>query len=130
MSWAPASRPSNRRLPEPSLAQATLACRCPRCGQGRLFAGLLAIRPACPVCGLDFSGADTGDAFAVPILIVLGAIIVGAAFWVDSRFAPPLWVHAILWPPITGVLVILMTRYLKSFFAVQQYRTRRDEMGV
>ena len=82
--------------------------------RGRLFAGLLAIRPACPVCGLDFSGADTGDAFAVPILIVLGAIIVGAAFWVDSRFAPPLWVHAILWPPITGVLVILMTRYLKK----------------
>ncbi len=116
--------------PEPSVAQATLACRCPRCGRGRLFAGLLTTRPACEICGLDFSGADTGDAFAVPILIVLGAIVVGAAFWVDTRFSPPLWVHAIIWLPVTCVLAVLMTRYIKSFFTVQQYHTRRDEMGV
>ncbi len=115
---------------EPSVAQATLGCRCPRCGEGRLFDGLLSIRPACTVCGLDFTGADTGDAFAVPILIVLGAIIVGAAFWLDTRFAPPLWVHAVIWPPVTAVLVVVMTRYIKSFFTVQQYHTRRDEMGV
>ncbi len=115
--------------PEPSLAKAALACRCPRCGQGRLFDGLLAIRPACEVCGLDLSGVDTGDGFAVPILIVLGAIVVGAAFWVDTRFSPPLWVHALIWPPVTGILVILMTRYIKSFLAVQQYKTRRDEMA-
>ncbi len=116
--------------PEPSVARAALACRCPRCGQGRLFSGLLTIRSACEVCGLDLSGVDTGDAFAVPILIVLGALVVGAAFWVDVRFAPPLWVHALIWPPVTAVLVIIMTRYIKSFFAVQQYHTRRDEMGV
>ena len=85
-----------------------------------MFSGLLTIRSACGVCGLDLSGVDTGDAFAVPILIVLGALVVGAAFWVDVRFAPPLWVHALIWPPVTAVLVIAMTRYIKSFFAVQQ----------
>jgi uncharacterized protein (DUF983 family) len=111
-----------------SVARATLTCRCPRCGKGRLFDGLLAIRPACEVCGLDLSGADTGDGFAVPILIVLGAIVVGAAFWVDTRFSPPFWVHALIWPPVTGVLVVVMTRYVKSFLAAQQYRTRADEM--
>ncbi len=115
---------------EPSVARATLACRCPRCGSGPLFAGLLTIRPACTACGLDFTGADTGDAFAVPILIVLGAIIVGAAFWLDTRYSPPLWVHALIWPPVTAVLAVVMTRYIKSFFTVQQYHTRRDEMGV
>ena len=95
-----------------------------------MFDGLLAIRPVCAVCGLDLSGVDTGDGFAVPILIVLGAIVVGAAFWVDTRYRPPLWVHAVIWPPVTVVLVILMTRAIKSFLAVQQYHTRRDEMGV
>ncbi len=113
-----------------SVAQAALTCRCPRCGQGELFVGLLAIRPACGVCGLDFDGFDTGDGFAVPILIVLGAIVVGAAFWVDFRFTPPLWVHAIIWPPVTGVLVVLMTRYIKSFLAAQQYRVRRSDMQL
>jgi uncharacterized protein (DUF983 family) len=111
-----------------SVAQAALTCRCPRCGQGRLFDGILAIRPACGVCGLDFDGFDTGDGFAVPILIVLGAIVVGAAFWVDFRFNPPLWVHAVIWPPVTCVLAVLMTRYIKSFLAAQQYRVRRSDM--
>ncbi len=115
---------------EPGIAKATLSCRCPRCGKGHLFAGLLTTRPACEVCGLDLSGADTGDAFAVPILIVLGAIVVGAAFWVDRRFSPHLWVHAVIWPPVTCILAVVMTRYIKSFFTVQQYHTRREEMGL
>jgi uncharacterized protein (DUF983 family) len=110
------------------VAQAALTCRCPRCGKGKLFRGLLTIAPACPVCGLNFSGFDTGDSFAVPILIVLGAIVVAAAFWVDVHFQPPLWVHAVIWLPVTAALAVLMTRYLKSFFAAQQYSVRRSEM--
>ena len=82
------------------------------------------------MCGLDLTGNDTGDAFAVPILIVLGAIVVGAAFWLDFTFSPPLWVHAVIWPVVTVAGAILMTRYIKAFFTVQQYRTRSDEMGV
>jgi uncharacterized protein (DUF983 family) len=113
---------------EVSVAQAALTCRCPRCGEGKLFDGLLSIRPACSVCGLDFEGFDTGDGFAVPILIVLGAIVVGAAFWLDVHFHPPLWVHAIIWVPVTCMLVVVMTRYIKSFLAAQQYRVRRSEM--
>ncbi len=113
---------------EVSVAQAALTCRCPRCGEGKLFDGLLPIRPVCSVCGLDFEGFDTGDGFAVPILIVLGAIVVGMAFWLDVHFHPPLWVHAILWVPVTCVLAVLMTRYIKSFLAAQQFRVRRSEM--
>ena len=29
---------------------------CPRCGQGKLFRGLLTIVERCPVCGLDLRG--------------------------------------------------------------------------
>jgi uncharacterized protein (DUF983 family) len=112
------------------LIAATLTCRCPRCGKGRLFSGLLQVRPACSVCGLDFSRLDVGDGFVVPILMVLGFGIVGGAIWVDFTFNPPLWLHAVIWPPVTLVLAVAMTRYLKSFLAVQQYRVRRAEMGL
>jgi uncharacterized protein (DUF983 family) len=115
---------------EISVARAALTCRCPRCGRGPLFAGLLTIRPACIACGLDFSGVDVGDAFVVPILMVMGAIVVGAAIWFDFTYTPPLWLHALIWPPVTIVLAVVMTRYLKSFFAVQQYHVRRAEMGL
>jgi uncharacterized protein (DUF983 family) len=33
----------------------------PRCGKGKLFAGFLALRPCCEICGLDFSFADSAD---------------------------------------------------------------------
>ena len=32
---------------------AGLACRCPRCGRGKLFAGFLTLRPNCEACGLE-----------------------------------------------------------------------------
>jgi len=113
-----------------SVVTATLTCRCPRCGKGTLFSGLIQLRPACAACGLDFSKMDVGDGFVVPILMVLGFAVVGGAIWFDFTFNPPLWVHALIWPPVTVIMAVLMTRYLKSFFAVQQYHVRRAEMGL
>ncbi|MBV9078403.1 MAG: hypothetical protein JO048_13065, partial [Methylobacteriaceae bacterium] len=43
---------------QPSPVTTGLRGRCPRCGQGHLFAGFLAIRPSCEVCGLDFAFAE------------------------------------------------------------------------
>jgi len=57
-----------------SLLHAAFACRCPRCGQGRLFKGLLEIRPRCEVCDLDLSTHDAGDGAAVGVILVLGAM--------------------------------------------------------
>ncbi len=73
---------------------------------------------------------DVGDGFVVPILMVLGFMVVGGAIWFDFTFTPPLWVHALIWPPFTLVMAVLMTRYLKSFLAVQQYHVRKSEMGL
>jgi len=116
--------------PPVSILNAALRCRCPRCGKGKLFKGLLTIRPACPVCGLDFSQADTGDAGAVGVIMVLGAIVVTLAFWVEFRFGPPLWVHAVLWPVVTLPLAILIMRPVKAALVATQYRTRASEMGL
>ncbi len=107
-----------------------MRCRCPRCGKGKLFTGLLTLRPACPVCGLDLSQADTGDAGAVVVIMVLGVIVVALAFWVEFRFEPPLWVHAILWPAVTLPLAILLMRPMKAALVAAQFRTRAKEMGL
>jgi uncharacterized protein (DUF983 family) len=95
-----------------------------------LFRGVLTLQPACPVCGLQFGGSDTGDAGAVGVIIVLGAIVIALAFWVEFRFNPPLWVHAILWPAVTIPLSILITRPVKAALVAAQFRTRPSEMGL
>lgn len=94
-----------------------------------MFEGLLTFRPACPVCGLNFGKSDTGDAGAVILIMVLGAFIVGMAFWVEFHFSPPLWVHAILWPIVTIPLTILIMRPMKAALVATQFRHRPEEMG-
>jgi uncharacterized protein (DUF983 family) len=113
-----------------SIFQAALSCRCPRCGKGKLFKGLLTLQPACPACGLDFGRSDTGDAGAVIVIMVLGAVVGGMAIWVEFHFSPPLWVHVVLWPLVTILLAVLIMRHMKAALVAAQFRHRPNEMGL
>ena len=54
-----------------------IACRCPRCGKGKLYAGFIDLRPNCEACGLDYAFIDAGDGPAIFIIMIAGAIVVG-----------------------------------------------------
>jgi len=110
---------------EPSLLRAALAGRCPRCGEGALFAGLLNIVPTCPVCGLDLSAEDAGDGPAVFAILLLGLIVVGAAAIVEIAWSPPIWVHLLLWTPLILGGAVLLLRPLKAGLIALQYRHNR-----
>ena len=115
--------------PAPHLVTAALLGRCPRCGEGKLFAGLLAVREACPVCGLDLRAHDAGDGPAVAGIFVVGALAVIAALVVDARYEPPLWVHALIWPVVILGLSLYVMRVAKAALLVLQYRHRQGETG-
>jgi uncharacterized protein (DUF983 family) len=108
--------------PAISPIRAALGCRCPRCGQGRVFAGLLSVRGACEVCGLDLSGQDAGDGPAVFVILFLGLIVVALAALVEVKFSPPIWIHLVLWTPFIIVGAIAMLRPLKAGLIALQYR--------
>lgn len=105
-----------------SLLRTALGCRCPRCGEGRIFSGLLTVLPSCPECGLDLSAEDAGDGPQVFVILFLGLIVVGLAAWVELRFSPPIWVHLMLWTPLILGGSILMLRPLKAGVIALQYR--------
>jgi uncharacterized protein (DUF983 family) len=105
-----------------SLTHAALLCRCPRCGEGRIFSGLLTVRKACPACGLDLSSEDAGDGPAVFVILFLGLIVVGLAAIVEIKLAPPIWVHVVLWTPLILGGAILMLRPLKAGLIALQYK--------
>jgi uncharacterized protein (DUF983 family) len=106
----------------PSLLHCALTMRCPRCGQGKLFNGLLTITDRCESCGLDLTAQQTGDGPVVLVMLLLGTILVIAAFWVEFHLEPPLWVHAVLWPAVGLPLALAMMRPLKALFVAIQYR--------
>ncbi len=105
-----------------SLLWAALLCRCPRCGRGKIFEGLLAVTPRCAACGLDLAAQDAGDGPAVFVVLILGALVVFLAIMVELAFAPPLWLHLVLWIPFTLAAAILMLRPLKAGLIALQYR--------
>ena len=110
--------------PPVTLAQTVLrglACRCPRCGQGKLFEGFLNLRRRCETCELDYAFIDTGDGPAIFIMMLAGAIVVGAALIVEVKYQPPFWVHAALWGPLILVTTLLPLRAMKSLLIALQF---------
>ena len=101
--------------------------RCPRCGEGRLFKGLLDVQPRCSACGLDFAFIDSGDGPAVFVIMIVGFIVVDLALVVEFTFHPPYWLHALLWVPLIFGLSIGLLRPLKGLMIAQQYKHRAEQ---
>ncbi|MFM9829362.1 MAG: DUF983 domain-containing protein [Sphingomonas sp.] len=98
--------------------------RCPRCGQGALFDGVLELRPACEACGLDLRPHNAGDGPAVAAIFILGAAAMLGAFLVEFRLQPPLWVHAVLWPVLVIPAAVMTMRIAKALLVALHYRHR------
>lgn len=106
---------------------AAMRGRCPRCGNGALFSGFLDTAPSCKACGLDYRFIDSGDGPAVFIILIVGFVIVGLALFVEVSYQPPLWLHALLWLPLTLILCIGSLRPLKGLMIGLQYKHKAEE---
>jgi len=107
-----------------SVLRAGLLCRCPKCGKGRLYSGYLQIAETCNKCGFELRKHDAGDGPAVFVVLIVGAIIVGLALWVEIDYEPPYWVHMVIWVPaiLGGCLGAL--RPAKAIMIALQFKHR------
>jgi uncharacterized protein (DUF983 family) len=108
-------------------AQRGLACRCPRCGRGKLYAGFLRLAARCDVCGLDYAFIDAGDGPAIFIILIAGAIVVASALIVEVKYQPPFWLHAALWLPLTLAVTLWPLRAAKSLLIALQFHHKAAE---
>lgn len=104
-----------------------IACKCPRCGEGRLYDGFLTLRGRCEACGLDYAFIDAGDGPAIFIIMIAGFIVVGAALIVEIKYQPPFWLHAALWLPLILVVTLWPLRAMKSLLIALQYHHKAAE---
>jgi uncharacterized protein (DUF983 family) len=91
--------------------------RCP-C-EGRAF---LKVSDRCDVCGEELFHQRADDFSAYIVILILGHLLVPAAFFVDARFGPPYWVHLALWLPITLGLTVGLLQPLKGIIVASQWR--------
>ena len=106
---------------------AFLGC-CPVCGKGGLFVNFLDIVEKCSVCNLNIKQHDIGDGPAVFVVLIVGAIVVGASLILEVSKQPPLWLHAVIWIPTVIILSLCLLRFFKGFFCAINCSRRTDEL--
>ena len=106
-----------------------IKCCCPRCGKGKLFVGLLNLdlMAGCSSCELDYTFIDTGDGPAVFVIMILGFLMLGGALALEFGLHPPIWLHVVIWVPLTLFLAFGMLRPLKALLIALQFKNRAEQ---
>jgi len=112
---------------QPPIWRAALFALCPECGAPGLFEGAARFRDRCPSCGLDTGRYNVGDGPAAFLTMIIGALLIVAALLLDSAFSPPLWVHVILWVPLTVAAVIYGLRLAKAALLASEHQRQAAE---
>ncbi len=81
------------------------------------------------MCAVDLSAQDSGDGPVAFIVLIVGAIVVTLALLVEISYSPPVWLHLLLWLPLTMVLVLALMRPFKAVLIALQYKHRRHDFG-
>jgi uncharacterized protein (DUF983 family) len=101
-----------------------LAGRCPRCGRGHMFRAFLKVADQCDVCGEELHHQQADDAPAYFVIFAVGHIVVPLALSVEIAFAPPYWLHAALWLPLTLGLALGLLQPFKGAIVAWQWAHR------
>lgn len=107
--------------------RAGLLCRCPHCGQGRLFSGFLKVVDRCAACGFDFTRLNTGDGAAIFIMQIAGGIVVFGALFVQVAYNPPIWAMLVVALPLVAALSIGLMRPGKGVMIALQMRNKAGQ---
>jgi uncharacterized protein (DUF983 family) len=117
----------NEVQPRPSAVQALLRGlrrRCPRCGEGPLFAGWNRLHEECPVCGLAFE-RRSGDTWFFMYMSTAGltGLLVVTMFLLHPRV---LWIGQLLVCLAAVALIGLSLPYRKGIAVALDYLLERE----
>lgn len=101
--------------------------KCPRCGQGDLFKGFLALHARCSVCDLDFAKADSGDGPAFFVMSFVSFFAVAIAFIARFGWDAPMGVALFASIGFTIVATLLLLRPTKAILIALQYANKAAE---
>jgi len=104
--------------------------RCPACSAAPLFGRYLKVRETCPGCSEVLHHHRADDAPAYFTILIVGHVIVGAVLPVERAFSPPLWLHAVLWGPLTLWLTLALLPRIKGCIVGLQWALYMHGFGA
>ena len=104
--------------------------RCPNCGEGTLFRGFLTVTDSCDACGEELHHHRADDAPPYFTISIVGHVVLTLALAVETFYAPPLWVHAAVWAPLTLGMSLGLLRPIKGAIVGLQWAWRMHGFGT
>src|SRR3981189_814986 len=99
-------------------------CRCPRCGEGKLFRAFLKVDNNCSVCGLDYTPHRADDLPAYLVIIIVGHILVPGILWIENDYAPPVRPRLSIYLPLTLIASLALLQPVKGAVVGFQWALR------
>lgn len=115
---------------QPDVLPAALFGLCPNCGQKTLFRSVTAFSEKCRACGLDYEKYNVGDGPAAFLTLIVGGLVLALALIVELNYQPPIWLHAILWFPLTIAAVVGSLRLSKAVLLILEHRNQAREGSI
>ena len=78
-----------------------------------MFGAFLKVKDHCEVCGEELHHHRADDFPAYVVILIVGHLLVPAVLSVETNFAPPYWVHLVLWLPATLILTLGLLQPVK-----------------
>lgn len=120
----PAFAPGPAERPAWPAIRKGLRGRCPNCGEGRLFASYLKLRPDCASCGEDLSHARADDGPAYLSILVTAKIVGTAMLFTFERVQLEPLVMAVLFSTLSIVMALWLLPRFKGLIVGVQWAKR------
>jgi uncharacterized protein (DUF983 family) len=106
-----------------------LFCRCPNCGEGKLFRAFLKPVDHCANCNADYTHQRADDLPAYLSIVVVGHIVVGGFMMTDMVWTLSNWTHLAIWTPLTVLLALATIQPIKGAVIGLQWAARMHGFG-
>ena len=101
-----------------------MMCRCPKCGRGRMFASFLKVADDCPACGEQLYHHRADDAPPYVTIMIVGHIVVPPLVLVEEIWRPEVWLHLVIFLPLTLLLSLALLPPIKGALVGLQWALR------
>lgn len=109
-SWSP----STEERPIGQALWRGFKCRCPQCGEGRLFKSFVKSVDECDVCGMEVHHHRADDLPPYLTIFIVGHIVVAGFMGMEEAVELTMWQHLAIWVPVTILLSLALMQPLKG----------------
>ena len=106
-----------------------LKCRCPNCGEGKLFRKYIKSVDQCAVCKTEIHHHRADDFPPYLTIFIVGHIVITLVMIVEAKWDISTFAHLAMWVPLTVTLSLAMLQPLKGGVIGMQWALRMHGFG-